>query len=197
MERRLWLLTLVLLTTVYLTLSVVRPVAEFLRERGLLRFSMLAILLALGAVLVFALMRGGRRRLPSGREALVLVLAAGLYVAILSTMERAEEAFHFVEYGLVGGMVYGALLGREQRLYRGGEGPLHPALGPAMMAALITFAAGSLDEGIQKLLPTRVFDVRDLVFNGAAGILGIAVVTAWLLSRRSAAAPEPRDPSAP
>jgi hypothetical protein len=45
---------------------------------------------------------------------------------------------------------------------------------PAALAVAVTSLLGLLDEGIQAVLPSRVFDFRDVFFNALAGFMVIA-----------------------
>ena len=95
LERRLWLAAGGLLAAIYLSLGLVRPVSSALRDLGLLRGTMIGAFLAVAAGVGWAL----ARTRPGWREVAVLLPFAGFYLWVLSTMERAEEAFHFVQYG--------------------------------------------------------------------------------------------------
>jgi glycopeptide antibiotics resistance protein len=44
-----------------------------------------------------------------------------------------------------------------------------------LIPCLLVWLAGGIDELIQWWLPNRVFDVRDIVFNGTAGMAGVAL----------------------
>ena len=52
---------------------------------------------------------------------------------------------------------------------------------PPVIAVLVTAALGVVDEGIQWILPNRVFDPVDMLFNLLAGATSVAavVVLAW------------------
>jgi hypothetical protein len=186
LERRLWLASGGLLAAIYLSLAWVRPVSEALRALGLLRGTLIGAFLAVAAGVGWAL----ARTRPRWREVAVLVPFAAFYLAVLSTMERAEEAFHFVQYGSLGALVYGALAVRRAagQLPAGGAAaaprPTLRALAPpALGAALLTAAAGWVDEGIQHVLPQRYYDLRDVGFNALAGVVAVAALTAWRLVR--------------
>lgn len=172
LERRLWLAAGGLLAAIYLTLAWVRPISDALRSWGLLRATMIGTFLAVAAVAGWALARSR----PGWREVAVLAPFAVFYVAVLATMERAEEAFHFVEYGALGALIYGALAAR----WPGRRDLVRPALGSILPTAL----AGWADEGIQALLPSRYYDLRDVGFNALAGVIAAAAITAWRLARR-------------
>ncbi len=161
-ERRFWLLALVLVGGIYSTLSVAREVAEFLRERNLLRVSVGAVFaLVVVAVLVWAV----RQRFGL-RAWTVLALGAAAFAWGVRAVSPPEVKLHFVEYGLLGGLLFLALSARGARL-----APLG--------AILLTGLAGWLDEGIQYLLPSRWYDIEDVLINAVAG--AIAVVTLALL----------------
>jgi len=56
----------------------------------------------------------------------------------------------------------------------------------------VTAILGWLDEGIQAILPNRVYDVRDVGFNALAGLMAIAASLglAWARRRRGQAHPD-------
>jgi len=51
----------------------------------------------------------------------------------------------------------------------------------------LTAAVGWIDEGVQHLLPNRVYDLRDVALNAAAGLLAISIVALAHAVRRSQA----------
>ncbi len=71
-----------------------------------------------------------------------------------------------IEYGIVAALIHQALLERVR------NGRHVPA--PAALSVAVTALLGALDEIIQALLPSRVFDVRDIGFNALAGFMVIA-----------------------
>lgn len=184
-ERLYWTLGAIAVLGTWATLKWARSAAEWLRERDLITETMWGIFaVAAGAVLLFVV-----RRRPRRLELAVLAAFGVLYLlAILPLMGRPEEALHFVQYGLVGGLFYAALVERRARLAAGGAagGAAGTQARPrtwlawpgaaALVAFLMTGAAGWVDEGIQHLLPERVYDLRDVGFNAAAGALAIAAI---------------------
>jgi hypothetical protein len=81
-------------------------------------------------------------------------------VYIYQLRDIPEEAIHVAEYGVIGILVYRALSHRTRdfSIY--------------IMAALIVGMIGVLDEYIQWIAPSRVFDLRDIRTNFVAGSLG-------------------------
>ena len=54
------------------------------------------------------------------------------------------------------------------------------------LCAFIVFVFGAVDEVIQWILPNRVFDIRDIIINGIAGIL-VQLLIAMVINKRKAA----------
>jgi hypothetical protein len=164
-ERRLWLWTLAVMVAIYSTLGPARTLVDALRERNLLQVSFALVLLLLVVVIA------GRwvRRRPGWSEIGVGLGVALAYLVMFLRMGSPEERTHLIEYGIVAALIHQALL---ERLRHGRRVPA-----PAALAVALTALLGLLDEGIQAMLPSRVFDLRDVFFNALAGFM---VVTARL-----------------
>ena len=160
-ERHLWLWTLVVLTAIYSTLWVTPSLTGSLRERNLVRIS---VAVCVFAVVVAIAVQTMRRR-PDRREIGVLLDIAAVYLWAFFRMQIPEERTHLIEYGLVAVLIHQALVERRSH---GRRVPTSAALTVAVTALL-----GLLDEGIQAILPGRVYDLRDVGFNALAGLLAI------------------------
>jgi len=165
-EKRLWIAAALCLGAIYTAIFFARSVVDFLRARGELRPAVLGVFLAAAAVVAW---RVARAR-PGRREVLAVVLSGVLYALVLSQLERHEERLHFLEYGLFAGFVEAALRERGRRW-------------PGVTAIAITAAAGWIDEGIQAMVPGRIYDLRDVLFNAAAGLLAVLGITLRRLAR--------------
>jgi len=181
-ERFFWSAALALVGLTWSTLYWARLVAEQLRDRGWITATMWTIFAAAGlGVLVLV-----TRQRPRWREVAVLAVFAAAYgVAVTTFLEQPEEALHFVQYGLVGGLFFAALAERCRHLPDSAW--LNRPAVPAVLAFVLTVAAGWTDEGIQYLLPNRYYDLRDVAFNAAAGGLAIAGTAAWRWARQRGA----------
>jgi len=187
-EKRLWLSALLCQLAIYASLNYVRAPTEWLRERNLLRLTIgFFFLLAIAWIAVWLW-----RRRPAPRELVIVAGFALVYLYVLLSLDRVEERAHFLEYGLVGGLVYAALRERYANVLREGNEPRGPLRFPALTALVITGLLGWGDEGIQYLLPGRVYELRDVGMNVAAGLLIIAAMASlrWARSRAGRAAPE-------
>jgi hypothetical protein len=149
-------ITALYLFCLYASLGVARPAAEYLRAKNLLRLTVLALfMLALPAVLRWRAAASGRTKMLLRLTLIVLLLTAAFLLA-----KTPEERLHFLTYGLLGWLIAWSL--EEKKV-----SPLLPLL--------LIWTAGTGDELIQGLLPDRVFDLRDILFNGLAGTAGIAL----------------------
>lgn len=188
-ERHLWTAAAVYFAAILSTLSTAQQLLLALRERGLLRGTVLAVFLAAALALVVAVVVGR----PGWRESLV-VLGLGLaYVLLLGRMEMHQERLHILEYGVLALLVLAAL---EE--HRGAPALSPPLYGRApLLAFLVTALAGLVDELIQGIMPSRVGDPRDVAFNAFAGALALAALAARRAARsrdrasRAAASPSP------
>ena len=176
-ERRLWSALVVVLAAIYATLA---HVPAMLRERNALTAAMFVVSLwALVLIsILFVRKRPGRAEIAVGIGILIVYLTAWLRIGIATPEERT----HLFEYSLVAALVHEALLERREN---GRRVPL-----PAILALVIAIGLGWLDEGIQSLLPNRVYDNIDVLFNALAAtvIIGarsiLAFVGRWVRARR-------------
>ncbi len=171
-ERRLWLALVIVLAAIYATLGQAPAIVAALGE-GILNSIgnnlVFAIIVLLVVIPVFFI----DKRL--GREA--IALGAGILTVYLLAWLRLgswEERSHLFEYALVAALVHEALLERRD------NGRRVPA--PALLALVVSISLGWLDEGIQSLLPNRVFELIDVAFNSIAAtmIIGMRSVVRWL-----------------
>jgi hypothetical protein len=148
------------------------PVANAIQERidrevggGFFLAAVLAAI-ALGTIAaVRAIRRVGS---PAGHVgALWLVGIAGVFTAYTWSLRgNPEEAVHFVEYGVLGVLLYRALLHRVR----------DPSI--YVDAALAAAIVGTVDEAIQWLTPGRTWALRDVWLNLSGAALTLAGLAA-------------------
>jgi hypothetical protein len=171
-ERRLWLGTAAILAAIYTTLGLAGKLAGFLRTNNLLEISFIfGLLLAVAATLSQWL-----QTQPGRREIWAILSIAAAYFMILTRIENPAERTHLFEYGLVAVFIFQALLERQRN---GRHVPL-----PALMAIVVTALLGWIDEGIQAVLPNRVYDLRDVLFNSLAGLMAVLASLAMMRARQ-------------
>lgn len=167
-ERRLWLALAIVLVAIYATLGQTPAIVAALGT-DLIESAEANLVFALLVLLVLIPVFFVDKRLAR----LEIAVGIGILAVFLLTWLRLgswEERTHLFEYALVAALVHEALLERRD------NGRRLPA--PALLALLISLLLGLLDEGIQYLLPNRVFDPVDVAFNSLAATVIIA--SRWL-----------------
>ena len=109
-------------------------------------------------------------RIRSPARYLWLAVTGALYGYFIYDLRKIPiEAFHFVEYGLLGFLLYKALSHRVRdfTIY--------------FDVSLLVFTVGMLDEVIQWITPNRYGELRDMGINGISGVLSMAAL--WLVVR--------------
>ena len=140
-ERRLWLWVLAVMVAIYATLGLAQTLAETLRERGLLDISIGLFLLCMFLVGATILTQALKVR-PGGAEVAVVIGVATAYLLVFTRMTVPTERSHLIEYGVVGVLIYEALIERA----RATAAPCRCR--PCSLSSS-TVALGALDEGIQ------------------------------------------------
>ena len=150
--------------TIYSTLGLARTLSDELRRRSLFDalfgFALVVLLIALVAI--------ARRARLGGREIGLLLGLVAVWVMVVARMAIPEERTHLIEYALLAGLVQQALVERQRNGRFAGR--------PALAAFAVASTAGIVDELIQAVLPSRVFDARDIGFNVLAAGLGAATM---------------------
>lgn len=146
---------------IYLTIPLARAIQRVVQDYGDRSLFLWATLLSFGlagAATVRAHLRGRWRATPGQWGVLAAVLGLFAWLA-WSLRANPEEALHFVQYGILGLLLFRALACRlaDPSIYLAG--------------ALIGAVFGIGDELIQWLVPNRIFDYRDIGINALAGAL--------------------------
>lgn len=158
-ERRLWACVLVVIVAIYSTLGLAAKLVGQVDD-SILAIAFFACLILIG---VMILTQGLKIR-PSGIEIGVVIGIIVVYILLGMRMAIPERS-HLMEYGILAVFMYEALHERARNGYRA---PLPPV--SAFVAASLV---GILDEIIQSILPQRVFDWRDILFNVLAVLAAI------------------------
>ncbi len=173
-EKRLWIAAAVIQTTIYLSLSLGDNVVRYLRNNNYLR-AFVAVILLLSLVAMAVALK--RARPPIQVYGVVLMMLA-VYAVVLFYIPRPEEKLHIVQYGAVTGLIFEAL---RQRF-----GPGRNLVSVFAVALVLGCALGTLDEGIQYLLPDRVGEFSDALLNWEAAFLAAfsLLQVRWVTDRR-------------
>jgi hypothetical protein len=189
-ERRLWLLTAGVVLVIYSSAYFVVFLLDALRTRGLLAATIWGVVVVAAAAALAFLVRDR----PRPWEVALLAAAGGAYWLLLRHLQIIQERIHLLEYGLVGGLAYAALLERWPQAAAAAAATDAAAderprwqRWPAAWAIAIAGAAGWGDELVQAVLPNRYYDLRDVATNAEAAALLVLVLAARRKLRGSAA----------
>lgn len=160
-----WLAVAAWVGVIYATIPFARWVRNHVVEhfgRGLFTWVVLAVIVAVMGVVLF---RGYRKPGRLTRYGVMWLVGIGVvYVGWTFHLGKKapEEAIHFVQYGVLGILLF--------RAYRPSVGDWTIYLAAGLAGAVI----GSFDEFIQWVTPQRKFDLRDIGLN--AGSCGLALL---------------------
>lgn len=153
-----------MLATIFLTLLI----GPFLVGR--VSESLIVVGFAAGMVLVgIAVLTQGLKVTPAGVEVGIVLGMAAVFLFLAVRLSIPERS-HLLEFGVLAILVYEALLARSA---------LRKIPGTAFWTFLVCTGIGVLDESLQLLIPDRVFDWEDILFNTLAVLTAVAGM--WLL----------------
>jgi VanZ family protein len=157
--------------SIFATLELAPKVWAWVLPRAGDQIPELAVALAgcLCATLVARAWSNGPGEQRTSRMLLLTVAFASAGLALTTVLANTTMAakVHLVQYGVLAWWFLNAV--RTER-------------GPVLATLAVVLALGALDEGIQHLLPSRYFDVRDILGNWWATGTGAA---AWLAASRA------------
>jgi hypothetical protein len=145
---------------IYASIPIVRQAREAFVAHWPAEFIAYAVIAVVVCAIVAATAFMQRRRPRIGHADLVWLIAVAAVVVVWTRrlMGQPEEAVHFLEYGVLGVLLY----------------------------ALWGLLVGTVDEIIQWLVPDRFWDFRDIVLNG--GAVALVQIAIWRLIPRPATA---------
>lgn len=163
-ERRLWTWVGVAMAGSYLSLGFANALASWAADTGLDA----GLFLVGTALFVATAVSQGLQRKPTLAGLVVAFGITAVYVLLVVRLVSPVERSHLVEYGVVAILVHMALL---ERRANGAPVPV-----PALAAIGVTTVLGVVDEMIQMVLPNRVYDPIDILFNVIAVVAGVGLV---------------------
>ena len=167
-EWRSWLYVALWSLVIFSTIPFARALIDTVDERiGLQVFLYVTVSLVLvGGAVAFANLR--KRQLPATAYLWLFAVSAAFIAYAYYLRDIPEEAIHVAEYGFLGFLVYRALVHRihDYSIY--------------FVATLIVGIVGIMDEYIQWVVPSRVFDLRDIRTNFIAGALAQVAIAKGL-----------------
>jgi len=170
-EKHLWIWVFLVTCTIFSTLFVGQPLARILADQNIQAVIFLICMMLVGA----AIMLHGIKVRPDKNELAIILGIVAVYVMLFLRLGIPERS-HLMEYSVLAILIYKALIERKSK---GIQIPLM-----ALLAFAITFLIGVIDESIQLILPNRVFDPLDILFNGIVISMAIGFRSAIILGRK-------------
>lgn len=170
-ERTSWLFVALASLIIFITAPFARAIQSVVSEvlgRSFVLFLVAAATLV-ATILAIRVIR--RRAVPRNAYLWLVATFAAFGGYAYQLRDNPEEAFHFVQYGLLSLLVYRALIHRFRD---------H---GVYFVATLVVAIIGIIDEWIQWITPSRYWDVRDLRINLLAGAMIQLVIAMGLRPR--------------
>lgn len=171
-ERRLWLWAFSVLVAIAASLFIGRPLASILSNQNIQAIFFLSCMI----LIAIAIFIHAWKTKPSKVELSILIGILAVYAMLILRLGIPERS-HLIEYSVLAIFIHKALLERFK----------NQKSKTATISIGIAFLIGVVDESIQLFLPNRVFDVQDILFNGLAVVMAIAVsvLLAWLQKKFS------------
>jgi hypothetical protein len=161
-----WMAVAICTVSIFFTVTIARAIQNFVSEtwsRSLFGYAVLfctaAALFSTFYIFIFKL------KIRSALNYIVLAATAGAYTYFtLQLWETPEEAIHFLEYGLLGFLLFSALKFRTKDKFI------------SISAFLIGCLIGTFDEILQWAVPDRYWDFRDVGLNAlSSGLFQFAL----------------------
>ena len=162
-----WLWVSICTLSIFLIIPIARTIRNFVEANWNAALFGYFVLFIVGMVFLFSLyLLWFRLKIRTLSSYLWLTAIALVYIFFtLKLWRRPEEAIHFLEYGLLGFLLFQALRHRVQDK------------GIFFIAFLFGALVGIFDEALQWMIPRRVWDFRDLWINALA--VGLCQVGIW------------------
>jgi VanZ family protein len=161
-----WLWVALCTLSIFCIVPVARAIQKFASENwGRAFFGYFVLAATAGAFLVALYILIVHLKIRAASRYIWLIACAALYfLETLRLWENPEEAVHFLEYGLLGFLLF-----RAWRLSIPDKG--------IYLASFFTGSlVGTFDEILQWILPDRYWDIRDLMLNAlAVGLFQVAL----------------------
>ena len=163
-EKRLWLYVVMVIIAILSTLAFGRPLQEMLKDQNMQAVIFLTGMILTGTTMIVH----GLKVQPDKIELTIWLGLTAVYLMLFLRLGLPERS-HLIEYSVLAIFIHKALIERRH--------PSKQVFVPALLALMITSIIGTLDEGIQLFLPTRVFDPVDIFFNCCAALGAIVAST--------------------
>jgi len=168
-EKRLWLYVLLVWIAIVSSLFLGYPLLKILGNQNMQALIFIICMSMIGTTIILHAFR----RKKSKSDTVTTLGIVAVFLMLFLRLGLAERT-HLIEYSVLTVFIHRALIVRYQEKYKG--------IQIALLSLLVSFTIGVFDECVQILIPNRVFDFADFLFNGlAAGIaIGASLLWQWI-----------------
>ena len=168
-EKRLWLYVLLVWIAIVSSLFLGYPLLKILGNQNMQALIFIICMSMIGTTIILHTFR----RKKSKSDTVTTLGIVAVFLMLFLRLGLAERT-HLIEYSVLTVFIHRALIVRYQEKYKG--------IQIALLSLLVSFTIGVFDECVQILIPNRVFDFADFLFNGlAAGIaIGASLLWQWI-----------------
>ena len=173
-EKHLWFSAFAVFIAIFSTLFVGQPLISIFGNQDIQ-----AVIFLLGMILVgVTILLHVLKTKPSKIEIVILLGIVAVYTMFFLRLGIPERS-HLIEYSVLAVFIHKAI---TERVNQGKQITF-----PALLSFIVTFLIGVFDECIQIILPNRVFDPLDILFNGfvVTMAIGLRVVYSWVRKQMS------------
>ncbi len=163
-KKALWAIVVGYVAAIYLTLGVIGRLSLWLRSNGWQTGVTTAMLFLAFVVALYVIVVALGRR--SAMNIVTLAAAGGVYTYIVFAFQSSpSNRIHIIEYSLLATLLYYAIKidVNSKSAY--------------VLAWIITVVIGFGDEMIQFYLPTRAYDLNDIMVNSIAAAVALVVIS--------------------
>jgi len=162
-----WLWVLLFTAAIYSTIPVARSVQKLVYTHLKPEFFTYSVILTVTASLIFTIyLLITKLQVKSASQYICLITCGCILVFYTIKLRKyPEEAVHLIEYGALSFLVFRALSYRIQdwTIY--------------VTTVLIVSIAGTVDELIQWVIPTRVGHYKDVQLNAMSAVIGVLIIS--------------------
>ncbi len=163
----LWLWVIAGIAAIYSTIPVARSAQKSIYAHfGPEFFTYLVITTIVACLLIICYLLITKLEVRNNSQYIWLIICGSILIYYaLSLRKHPEEAVHIIEYGGLSFLVFRALSHRIR------DWTVYAA------TILIVSLAGTVDELIQWIIPSRVGDYKDVQLNAISGFIGVLIIS--------------------
>lgn len=159
-EKRLWVYSFLVISGIFLGLFTNRPLQRFFSSQDVqFVFFLSGLILTVIAIVIHGI------KLKPGKIELAVWIGMAAFFLMFFFRLGAPERSHMIEYALLSILIHRALCERK---------PSRGIVWNGLIAFVTVTIIGAIDELVQILIPYRVFDTEDILFNMLITLMTIA-----------------------